>query len=490
MGYELFNEPHETEVTPQALETDALPAMYRLATNEIRAAGDQRSFIFVEPRVGWNDRTLEPTTQLNTSALTNERTVFSYHHYDGWTIGLDWAGQKDTMENKQKEWPGLYDRMLTAATSRNLIPFLTELGASHDWEVHRTDLRPEVYGRGRSQTRAYMDLQLQQADRQVLNWTYWNYNLYNDHELEDGWNLENFSLLGPGRTPRHTDIVARPYPMRSSAEPVAGFFDLASKAFALRLQGSVVSAPTVLFIPSRMHYKTDFEVRCSTRQALEWDDKRQLLYWWPNPSRAENLIVVCPAGQSRKELLPPFAQGLFDGLNHPIRFPNPFGWLDEATPVENGIRVSGWTIDPETTAPIDIHVYVDGVFVGSAQASGSRPDVGNVYPGYGNNHGFTLTVKAMAGSRRVCVYAINVRTGGVNPELGCRQVSIPIPAACQAIEAEIADLQSAIEGLQSDLGIAGPRQKPMIAGQIRRINAMIAQKRLELDECIKRAASG
>jgi hypothetical protein len=231
-------------------------------------------------------------------------------------------------------------------------------------------------------------------------------------------------------------------------------------------------------------------VRCSTRQALEWDDTRQLLYWWPDPSRTTNFIVVCPAGQLRKDLLPAFAQGFFDGLNQPVRFPNPFGWLDEAAPVENGFRVSGWTIDPETTAPIDVHVYVDGVFAGSAQANGSRPDVGNVYPGYGNNHGFTLTVRATPGSRRVCVYAINVRSGGVNPEIGCRQVNVPIPVACQAIEAEIADLESLVESLQGDLVIAGPRQKPIIAGQIRRTNTMIAQKKIELDECIKRSAGG
>ena len=150
-------------------------------------------------------------------------------------IGYDWVGTGDSMENKQREWPALYDRMRGAAEARGLIPFLTELGASHDWEAHNTDLRPDVYGG--SQTRAYMDLQMQQADRQVLNWTYWNYNLYNDADSKDGWNLENFSLLGPGRQPRHVDIISRPYPMRSSAQPRTAFFDLGSKYFAL-IRGS------------------------------------------------------------------------------------------------------------------------------------------------------------------------------------------------------------------------------------------------------------
>ena len=54
----------------------------------------------------------------------------------------------------------------------------------------------------------------------------WNYDLYNTVDDRDNWNLENFSLLGPKRIPRHIDITARPYPKYSSAEPYLLFFDL------------------------------------------------------------------------------------------------------------------------------------------------------------------------------------------------------------------------------------------------------------------------
>ena len=59
-----------------------------------------------------------------------------------------------------------------------------------------------------------MNLQFVQIETFLLNSTYWNYDLYNTREGKDNWNLENFSLLGPNRTPRNLDIAARPYPIR------------------------------------------------------------------------------------------------------------------------------------------------------------------------------------------------------------------------------------------------------------------------------------
>lgn len=481
MAYGLFNEPHETELSPESLEQQILPVLYKQTTEEIRKAGDTRSFVFIQPRVGWNQFTQDPRSNLDTSALANERVVFSYHHYDAWTIARDNIGLSDSMQNKASEWPLLYDRMKAASELRGLIPFLTELGAKHDWEVYSTDLRPEIYRR--SQTRAYMDLQMQQADRQLLNWTYWHYNLYNDATVKDGWNLEDFSLLGPARQPRHNDIVSRPYAMRCSAEPVAGYFDLGTKHFALRLRGPVVDAPTVIFVPRRLHYAGGFEVRASTKDRFEWDEARQLLYWWPDKTRDQNLIVICPAFSYGPSTLPFFAREIIGVINREVSMPAPFGWLDSAVPLPGTIQVHGWAIDPETTGPIDIHVYVDGVFAGGMTANLSRPDVGVAYPGYGDKHGFGLNVRAKAGRRRVCVYAINTGAGS-NRELGCRDLTVPIPLACQSIADEIENLKSEILTLRGDLLEASARQRILIQNQISAYQAQIVQKQAQLEACI------
>jgi GH25 family lysozyme M1 (1,4-beta-N-acetylmuramidase) len=102
----------------------------------------------------------------------------------------------------------------------------------------------------------------------------------------------------------------------------------------------------------------------------------------------------------------------------------PFGAFDVADVGDTGIDVRGWAIDPETSAPIDMHVYVDGRFAGTTKANTSRPDVGTAFPGYGNNHGFAHLVPNVTNARHtVCVYAINVGKGWGNPMFGCKSVN-------------------------------------------------------------------
>ena len=102
---------------------------------------------------------------------------------------------------------------------------------------------------------------------------------------------------------------------------------------------------------------------------------------------------------------------------------SPFGSLDVATPRAGGITVGGWAIDPETTAPIAVHVYVDAAGAATT-ADVSRPDVAAVYPASGAGHGYTLDLQASAGPHSVCAYGINVGQGD-NALLGCRTVVVP-----------------------------------------------------------------
>lgn len=110
--------------------------------------------------------------------------------------------------------------------------------------------------------------------------------------------------------------------------------------------------------------------------------------------------------------------------NRPCLSGNPFGNVDTVTPTFGGVRVRGWAIDPDTTSPIRVHVYIDGVGRASVLASGARTDVARAYPGSGANHGFNVVVNGVAsGTRSVCVYGISVGAGG-NTRLGCRSVAV------------------------------------------------------------------
>ena len=102
----------------------------------------------------------------------------------------------------------------------------------------------------------------------------------------------------------------------------------------------------------------------------------------------------------------------------------PIGAFDSATRSPNGIRVVGWAIDLDDVNPIDVHFYVDGAYVGQTTANSPRPDVGGVYPSYGANHGFDMEVPAVAGDRRVTVYAINRAAGAPYVSLGTLTVRV------------------------------------------------------------------
>ena len=100
----------------------------------------------------------------------------------------------------------------------------------------------------------------------------------------------------------------------------------------------------------------------------------------------------------------------------------PFGRLDSAVAVPDGISVAGWAIDPDTTSPINVNLYVDGAYDSSVAAGVDRPDVGAAFTQSGSNHGFTGTLSLPPGTHTVCAYAINTGLGASNKAIGCRTV--------------------------------------------------------------------
>ena len=102
-----------------------------------------------------------------------------------------------------------------------------------------------------------------------------------------------------------------------------------------------------------------------------------------------------------------------------VRVGSPFGNLESYATGPSQITVSGWAIDPDTSGPVSVHVYVDGNYAGQGAADQPRPDVGQAFPSAGPNHGYSITVPMAAGSHQVCAYAINVGNGAVNTQLGC-----------------------------------------------------------------------
>jgi len=88
------------------------------------------------------------------------------------------------------------------------------------------------------------------------------------------------------------------------------------------------------------------------------------------------------------------------------------------------IDAVGWTVDPDTTAAVNVHIYVDGVSAGSFVADQLRGDVDDIHVGYGDFHGFKAAIPLPAdGTHSVCAYGINTGTGSANTTLGCVSVT-------------------------------------------------------------------
>jgi len=102
----------------------------------------------------------------------------------------------------------------------------------------------------------------------------------------------------------------------------------------------------------------------------------------------------------------------------------PFGALDVVARVDGGVRVAGWAIDPDTTAPVPVHVYLNGVAHDIGAATRVRSDVARSVPGWGEARGFDVVIPWSApGPVDACAYAINLGAGRSNTTLGCRRAT-------------------------------------------------------------------
>jgi uncharacterized membrane protein HdeD (DUF308 family) len=338
LGIEPFNEPNPAGLPKEQFEQEFLVDYYRNVDLEIRKF-DPDVFIFMEPNVGWtipssngqdSDKSMlhllssgpfsakdafnmdlvenvmvkgkVDSKQLITflpknlsSVSTFARNgVLSVHYYDMMAIASSFMKIPENMYAFKRQWPLIFAQLANAARERGLIPFLTEFGGSQEAE----------------QVKEYLNLNFEQIEAHLLNSTLWNYDLYHTKEGKDNWNLENFSLLGPNRVPRNLDVVARPYPMRSSAEPVLLFFDIESKYATIILEGKVVEAPTVIYIPFKIHYAPEFTVWATTSKQIEWDKDNQLLYWYPEKEQTLNQIIIGRGRNLDTSILPKQAKDL------------------------------------------------------------------------------------------------------------------------------------------------------------------------------------
>ncbi len=158
-----------------------------------------------------------------------------------------------------------------------------------------------------------------------------------------------------------------------------------------------------------------------------------------------------------------------------------FGRVDSVVSTATSVEVTGWAIDPKTTAPITVAVYVDGVFATNATASNARPDVGVAYPASGANHGYDVTIPVAAGNHTVDVYAIDSTANGNNPLLA-RTTTAVNATPMGAVDAAVADANGAItvSGWAFDPKTNAPVDVAVYVDSVFVVNAVASQSRVDV----------
>ncbi|HKA83228.1 MAG TPA: hypothetical protein VKD21_05165 [Acidimicrobiales bacterium] len=101
---------------------------------------------------------------------------------------------------------------------------------------------------------------------------------------------------------------------------------------------------------------------------------------------------------------------------------SPFGSIDTITALGGGrIRVTGWAIDADTTAPVRAHIRSDDTHIASFVAGLERSDLAPL--GFGTAHGFDVTVTVGAGSHEICLWITNVGAGS-HARAECNRVTV------------------------------------------------------------------
>jgi hypothetical protein len=140
---------------------------------------------------------------------------------------------------------------------------------------------------------AILDNYYRVLDAQMISRQVWCYSPENTTWWGDGWNREDFSVLGPNRQPRGSDAYSRVMPRATSGRLVSFQYNsplayyepqpgvpTPFEQFTLEMAGLETSAPTEIFVPASK-FTQGFYVYVSDG-ACYYDPDPQILFWLPS----------------------------------------------------------------------------------------------------------------------------------------------------------------------------------------------------------------
>lgn len=215
--------------------------------------------------------------------------------------------------------------------------------------------------------------------------------------------------------------------LRIPTAPPIGSFDLAEgEVGGVRVRGWAADPDTQDPIEVR------FTIGSQTTTSIADDERPDVrqAYSWAGPRTGFDVKLPAPPGGAATVCATAVNDaGLGDDTflgcrSWPPRSGPPVGYLDSVAMSSGKVRVAGWAVDPDTLAPVTMHLYVDGAHVSTVSADRSRPDLKDHLFAHDTNRGFDALLTVDSGRHRVCAYGINVPAGD-NPLLGCRDIVVP-----------------------------------------------------------------
>jgi len=150
-----------------------------------------------------------------------------------------------------------------------------------------------------------LDNYYEDYEKLLLHNMIWCYSPENTKKYGDGWNKEDFSVLGPDGRPRAITSYSRPYPRYSSGRPTAMHFysdyhyyepvpgqPTPYREFYFEFSSKESDAPTEIFIPP-IQYDDGFYVYISDGRCF-YDPNDYVLYFYPDiddPEATHNIKI-------------------------------------------------------------------------------------------------------------------------------------------------------------------------------------------------------
>lgn len=289
---------------------------------------------------------------------------------------------KDYKVSTQTKSADQYCRGYEGATDESAAQIIAKVGAS-------CGINPQV-----------LLVMLQKEQSLVLNvWpSAWRYEIAMGHDCPD------FRACNPAKKGFLNQVYGAARQMQIYAEGKYFTYYAPGKTWNIRYSPDVNCGSSPVYVAniatSAMYYYTPYQ---------------------PNAAALAAGTGEAPCGAYGNRNFYNYFTDWFGSTKGPSTQGNPVGFIDSVSSGPGEIKVSGWALDPDSSASISVHAYISGVGYPTV-ANLPRTDLAAHYPGLGTDHGYVISVPPPTwGNAEVCLYGINIGQGS-NQLIGCTTV--------------------------------------------------------------------